>query len=261
MPAPPTVLLYLDDDHCYAADATVVAVRGDAFACDRTPFYTGGGGQPPDTGHVALRDGGVLRVESAYADDDGLVWHVCAPPPPVGLVGQAVHLAVDAARREALARHHTALHVLNTIVLRDYGGRITGVQIGVEHSRIDFNLEGFSAALAAEVAGKANAVLREDHPVTAYFLAEAEFRRRADLLRTLTVQPPVHAGRVRVVEIAGFDAQACGGTHVRRTGEVGTVTIYRIENKGRINKRLYVRLGDPAEPAAPAGAPAPGGCD
>ncbi len=251
MGRPATRLLYLEDDHCYEADATAIAVEGNALACDRTPFYAGGGGQPPDTGRVALRGGPLLQVESVYADDDEVIWHVSAPPPPAGIAGQPVRLAIDAARREALARYHTALHVLNTIVLRDYGGWITGVEIGTDYSRIDFRLEGLSAALAAEVAAKANAVLQEDHPVVAYFLAEAEFCRRGDLLRTLTVQPPVHAGRVRVVEIQGFDAQACGGTHVRRTGEVGRLTIYRIENKGRINKRLYVRLEDAAR-CAPA---------
>ena len=85
--------------------------------------------------------------------------------------------------------------------------------------------------------------------VKAYDISEDEFRARDDLLRTLDARPPVSHGRVRVVEIVGFDAQACGGTHVATTAEVGRFEIVRTENKGKINKRLYVRLGDPGSPA------------
>ena len=144
-------------------------------------------------------------------------------------------------------RYHTVLHVLNTIALRDYGGWITGVQIAADYSRIDFKLEGFSAALCAELERKVNAVLEDGHAVTSYYLPEAEFRKRGDLLRTLEAKPPVSQGQVRVVEIQGFDAQACGGTHVSATSEVGRFSIFRTENKGKLNKRLYVRL-DPTEP-------------
>jgi len=157
---------------------------------------------------------------------------------------------VNKERRLALTRYHTVLHVLNTIALRDYGGWITGVQIGVDQSRIDFKLDSLSAAMCAELEGKVNAVLAGNHALKAYYLSEEEFRRRDDLLRTLEARPPVSDGRVRVVEIQGFDAQACGGTHVGSTSEVGRFAIVRTENKGRINKRLYVRLADVASRAA-----------
>jgi misacylated tRNA(Ala) deacylase len=94
-----------------------------------------------------------------------------------------------------------------------------------------------------------NAVLANAHTIKTYSVSEAEFRTRGDLLRTLEAQPPVSNGRVRVVEIEGFDAQACGGTHVGTTSEVGRFAIVRTENKGRINKRLYVRLDDPVSRA------------
>jgi misacylated tRNA(Ala) deacylase len=116
------------------------------------------------------------------------------------------------------------------------------VQIGVEQSRIDFKLEGLSVALCAELERKVNAVLAGNHTVKAYDVSEDEFRSRDDLLRTLDARPPVHDGRVRVVEIEGFDAQACGGTHVATTSEVGRFAIVRAENKGKLNKRLYIRL-------------------
>jgi misacylated tRNA(Ala) deacylase len=90
-----------------------------------------------------------------------------------------------------------------------------------------------------------NAVLGHTRALRSYYLSEEEFRGRSDLLRTLDVKPPVSSGRVRVVEIAGFDAQACGGTHVGTTAEVGRFSIVRTENKGKNNKRLYVRLDPP----------------
>jgi misacylated tRNA(Ala) deacylase len=240
----PTSRLYLDDDRCFEAEAVVVAVRDELLAFDRSCFYPGGGGQPPDEGSVQFAHGGVLRIVSARADDDDVVWHVAAAPAPPGVLDQRARLIIDRERRIVLARYHTVLHVLNTLALRDHGGWITGAQIGVEHSRIDFKLENFSPALCADLEQKANAVLTASHTLRSYYVSEEEFRRRDDLLRTLDAQPPIKNGRVRVVEIEGFDAQACGGTHVHSTAEIGTVSIYRTENKGKINKRLYVRLAE-----------------
>jgi misacylated tRNA(Ala) deacylase len=184
----------------------------------------------------------VLEIESVHADADEVLWHTAKSAPTSNVLGQSATLMLNKPRRLALTRYHTVLHVLNTIALRDYGGWITGVQIAVDYSRIDFKLENFSAALCAELERKVNAVLRCDYAVTSYYLPEDEFRQRDDLLRTLDAKPPVSHGQVRVVEIQGFDAQACGGTHVSIISEVGRFSILRTENKGRINKRLYVRL-------------------
>ncbi|MCU0805298.1 MAG: alanyl-tRNA editing protein [Burkholderiales bacterium] len=248
MPIRATLRLYLQDDDCFEADATVVAVRDGAIAFDRSCFYPGGGGQPPDAGEARLEDGVTIAIASASADGDGVIWHACEPAAQHDMVGQRASLCIDAARRRALSRYHTVLHVLNTIALRDHGGLITGAQIGVDYSRIDFKIEDFSAALASTLEAKANAVLAANHAISARYVPEEEFRERGDLLRTLEVAPPVVDGRVRVVAIEGFDAQACGGTHAHSTAELGALSIYRTENKGRINKRLYVRL-DPPEGA------------
>jgi len=87
-----------------------------------------------------------------------------------------------------------------------------------------------------------NEVLAENHTLKSYMISEEEFRKRPDLLRTLDAQPPISHGKVRVVEIEGFDAQACGGTHMHNTSEVGRFSIFRADNKGKNNKRLYVRV-------------------
>jgi misacylated tRNA(Ala) deacylase len=239
---PPTERLYLQDSYCFETEATVVAVREDALAFDRTCFYPGGGGQPPDEGTLKLPDGWTLELTPVRANTDEVLWHISQTPPPAGITGQTVKLSLNKDRRLALMRYHTVLHVLNTIALKDYQGWITGVQIGTDHSRIDFKIENFTPALCSQLEEKVNAVLAENHSLRSFYITEEEFRRREDLLRTLEVKPPVSHGQVRVVEIVGFDAQACGGTHVHTTSEVGRVSIFRTENKGKINKRLYVRL-------------------
>jgi misacylated tRNA(Ala) deacylase len=237
-----TTRLYLHDDHSLEADATVVAVQENSVAFNQTCFYPGGGGQPPDEGFVSVMSGEVLEIVSVHADPDEIIWHTSKSPPLPNILGQSARLILNKERRLALMRYHTVLHVLNTIALRDYGGWITGVQIAADYSRIDFKLDGFSTVICAEMERKVNAVLDGNHVLKAYYITEEEFRKRDDLLRTLEAKPPISRGQVRVVEIQGFDAQACGGTHVRSTSEVGRFSIFRTENKGKINKRLYVRL-------------------
>jgi misacylated tRNA(Ala) deacylase len=237
-----TQRLYLQDDDILEVEAVVIAVSDEAIALERTCFYPGGGGQPADEGFIVLANGEAVDVVSVLSDQDGTIWHRSGAPLPGGLVGQTVRLVVNRERRLVLARYHTVLHVLNTIALRDYGAWMTGTQIGTDYSRIDFKVDGFSPAICTELEDKVNAVLAEDHRLRTYYLPEDEFNKRGDLLRTLEVKPPVVDGRVRVVEIEGFDAQACGGTHVHSTAELGRFSIFRTENKGKINKRLYVRL-------------------
>lgn len=233
--------LYWDDDHCLEADALVVAVRENSIAFDETCFYPGGGGQPYDTGSVVIQGKEPLEIVAVESDAADIIWHVSSTI-PAQIVGSLARLVVNSIRRQSLARYHTVLHVLNTIALRDYGAWITGVQIAEDYSRIDFNWDNFSATLLPKLIEKVNAVIDANHILKSYNLSEDEFFKRKDLLRTLEVKPPVNHGQVRVVEIGGFDAQACGGTHVRTTSEVGRFSIFRTENKGKINKRLYVRL-------------------
>lgn len=232
--------------HRLAADepatVRVVATQGDAVALDCSPFYPGGGGQPPDHGWLTDAEGRPVAVVDVWAEESGDLWHRLAAPAAGIAPGARLTAQVDAPRRVALARQHTVLHVLNTVAMRRFDAWITGCQIGVESSRIDFKLARMTPQLIAEIEAGVNAVLAADHPVHAELMAEDEFRGRPDLLRTLDVRPPVVDGCVRVVRIEGFDAQACGGTHVSHVREIGLLRVVRSENKGRQNKRLYVRL-------------------
>ena len=230
-----TSKLYLADSYLREFDATVLETADGWLALSATAFFPRGGGQPPDRGHLVFA-GRCFEVTDVREDDTGRVWHRVEA---ADSVGGAVRGVIDWPYRYALMRHHGLMHVANAVAFRHLGGIITGVQIGAERSRIDFKLPGFSREGIPEFERLVNDALGRTTPVTCGTISEGEFHRRPELVRTLNVLPPVVDGRVRVVEMEGFDAQACGGTHVRSTEEIGTARIERFENKGKHNKRFY----------------------
>lgn len=235
--------IYLQDDHCFECQARLLALKEDALAFDQTCFYPGGGGQPSDQGSVHFASTArSLQISTASMDEQGVIWHFSPDPLPQLHAGQTAHLKLDIPRRQAVMRTHTVLHILNSIALRDHKAWITGVQIGMDQARIDFNFKDLTPEICRALEEKVNRVITAGHELKAYTLSEEQFRQRPDLLRTLDVQPPIHAGQVRVVAIEGFDAQACGGTHVHNTSGLGVFSILRTDNKGRNNKRLYIQL-------------------
>jgi misacylated tRNA(Ala) deacylase len=230
-----TSRLYLDDDQILHTTTLVTAVAPGMFATAASPFFVGGGGQPADIGWV---DG--EPITAIAVDEKDTIWHHSNAHLQVD---QSVNLIVDVAHRTRVSRYHTALHILNTLALQHYQAWLTGAAITVEHGRIDLAIAHIDAEMIADLQANMNAVIHANHAVRTYLISAAEFDQRPDLLRTINVKPPIYQGHIRVVEIVGFDAQACGGTHVRHTSDVGPCEIYKTENKGRQNKRLYVRFG------------------
>src|SRR5262249_3397505 len=212
----PTKRLYWDDDHQMEAEGAVIGVNDNSIALDQTCFHAGGGGQPPDHGTLII-DSATLQVTDIKPDADVVLWHCCSSATDASWLGRSAAMRVDRARRKALSRYHTAPHLVNTIALRDYGAWITGAQIDVDYARIDFKWEGFAPSVCGDIEQKVNAEVVANRQISAYSLTESEFSQRPQLLRTLEARPPIIGGRVRVVEIQGFDAQACGGTHVDET--------------------------------------------
>jgi misacylated tRNA(Ala) deacylase len=232
--------LYLEDPYRREFDAAVLESVDGWCTLSRTAFYPGGGGQPHDRGHLLLQ-GRVVQVSAIREDSAGRLWHHvgCDPAP-----GEAVQGTIDWPYRHALMRHHGLMHVVNTVARQLFGGVITGVQIGPDRSRIDFKVAGFSREQGPDFERGVNEVLDRCLPVTSSVISEDEFRRRPELIRTLNVLPPVVEGKVRIVEIQGFDTQACGGTHVHSTSEIGRARIGRFDNKGKDNKRFYWDLAE-----------------
>ncbi len=235
-----TVRLYLEDPYRREFDAEVLESADGWCRLSQTVFYPGGGGQPPDRGRLILH-GGAVAVAALREDDRGRIWHCVGRDPAAGEPVQGV---IDWPFRYALMRHHGLMHVVNTVARQHFDGVITGVQIGPDRSRIDFKLAGFARARIVELEGHVNAAIDRALPISSSTISEEEYRDRPELVRTLNVLPPVVDGQVRIVTIAGFDAQACGGTHVHSTGEIGRVRIVKFDNKGKENKRFYWEMTD-----------------
>ena len=226
--------LFRQDAYIREADATVTAVEERGVRLDCSIFYPTGGGQPGDTGLLRW-DGGEARIVDSLKADGGDVLHVLAPDSPRPEVGAKVHTSLDWERRHLHMRMHTALHVISAVIK----GNVTGGQVGVEKSRLDFNLEG-EVPTKEWVTEEVNRLIALDRPVTQQWVTDEELTSRPELVKTMSVRPPIGAGRVRLLSIEGVDLQACGGTHVARTGEIGRVDCIKIENKGKMNRRFII---------------------
>ena len=235
-----TALLYRGDAYARECAARVLAAGPEGVLLDRTVFYAQAGGQPGDAG--ALRwDGGAMAVAKAVKGPDDTVLHLPAEGAALPPVGTEVGASLDWAQRHRHMRMHTALHLLCSLIP---GAGVTGGQIGAERSRLDFDLADPPAK--DWLTERLNALVAADHPVGERWIAEAELDAEPGLVRTLSVQPPRGAGRIRLVRIgpeaSPVDLQPCGGTHVRSTGEIGRVEVTKLENKGKQNRRVYVVL-------------------
>jgi misacylated tRNA(Ala) deacylase len=228
--------LFRQDAYLRETDAIVTALEERGVRLDRSIFYPTGGGQPGDTGLLRW-DGGEARIVDALKADGSDVLHVLAPDAPRPAVGTRLHSLLDWERRHLHMRMHTALHVMSAVIK----GNVTGGQVGADKSRLDFNLEGEVPA-KEWVTEEVNTLIALDRPVTPQWITDEELNARPELVKTMSVRPPMGAGRVRLLAIEGVDLQACGGTHVARTGEIGRIECIKIENKGKMNRRFVIAL-------------------
>ncbi len=233
-----TERLFLEDSYLATASATVVAAGPEGIVLDRTPFYARSGGQPGDAGTL-LWAGGETVIADTIKGEGETILHVPAADAALPAAGTNVEAAIDWPRRHRLMRMHTTLHLLCSLIP---GAAVTGGQIGLDRSRLDFDLPEPPAK--AELESDLNALIAADHLISHEWVDEAVLDSDPGLVRTLSVKPPRGSGRVRLVRIgsaeAPVDLQPCGGTHVAHTGEIGAMAVLKIENKGRQNQRITV---------------------
>ena len=235
-----TELLFRDDAYARGCAARVIAADERGIRLDRTVFYPTGGGQPGDTGSFRLASGETIAIVDAVKGDAAdEVIHVPAPGTPLPSPGTEVTAEIDWERRYRLMRMHSCLHLLCAVV----PGAVTGGQVSDGRGRLDFDIPGASLDKEA-IAAQLNALIAAGHDVTPRWITDAELETRPELVRTMSVKPPVGAGRVRLMEVAGIDLQPCGGTHIRNTAEIGPVVIGKIENKGRQNRRINIAFAE-----------------
>jgi misacylated tRNA(Ala) deacylase len=234
--------LELTDQTLREWDATVLDSGPEGIVLDRSAFYPGGGGQPPDAG-VLLWGGVQTRIAGVRRTDDLVL--VPAEGDPVPPVGTAVRGAVEDDRRTALMRTHSGLHLLSGVVYRDFGALVTGGNMEPLEARVDFNLPEVPEGFRDRVAEACAAEVAADRAIEVSTMPRAEaFATHPDLIRTATDLLPPDLEVVRIVDIVGLDTQADGGTHVSSTRQIGRLEIVKIENKGKGFRRLRVRVVD-----------------
>jgi misacylated tRNA(Ala) deacylase len=235
---------YLRDPYMREADATVASVgQGKFIILDRTLFYPNAGGQPFDTGTITRASDGEAFGVVFVGKFSGDISHEVDRP---GLrEGDRVGLSLDWPRRYALMRYHTAAHILSGVIHKETGALFTGNQLSVDRARLDLSLEGFDKAKLPEYEAASNGIIGKALPIEFRFLSRQEVERDAGLVRLAKGMDP-SIREFRIVDIVGFDAQACGGCHVRNTSEVGRILITGFENKGARNKRIHFVLEGPS---------------
>jgi misacylated tRNA(Ala) deacylase len=236
-----TEQLYRTDPYMRDCIAQVLAVneRG-GIVLDRTVFYAAAGGQPGDKGVLESEAGGSCPIATTVYDaDKHTIVHVPATGSVLPAPGQSVRASVDWGFRSPLMRMHTCLHLLCSLVPFP----VTGGQVNPDDSRLDFDIDDPSAVDKDTLTTGLNALIAADHPVSERWISDAELEANPSLVRTMEAKPPKGTGRVRLVligENGAVDMQPCGGTHVKRTGEIGRVVVTKIEKKGKLNRRIRI---------------------
>jgi misacylated tRNA(Ala) deacylase len=236
----PTECLFRDDAYRQDCQARVTALTEQGgIVLDRTVFYASSGGQPGDSGTLSKADGTTVAIATAVYIDPAKseIAHVAAPGAPALKVGDEVTVAIDWAKRYARMRMHTAMHLLSAVL--PYA--VTGGSVGDSESRLDFDIP--EAGLDKDaITARVNEMIASNAAVSSRWITDEELAANPNLVKTMSVQPPMGSGRVRLIEIAGLDLQPCGGTHVRSVGEIGAVRVTQIEKKGKQNRRVRLAL-------------------
>ncbi|NIW80442.1 MAG: alanyl-tRNA editing protein [Calditrichae bacterium] len=237
-----TALLYQTDSYLKEFTSTVLEDTEQGVVLKETAFYPGGGGQPADTGILIDENGNEYNISGLKRIDGRIVHLIDGDKHPTS--NSTVTGKIDWERRYKLMRTHTALHILCGVIWRDHSAQVTGGNMQPGLGRLDFEFEKMDKSLIGDIKEKINAEVQAARPVEIKILAREEAFQIPDLIRTKINLLPPTITEVRTVNIKGLDLQADGGTHVANTLEVGELKIVDYKSKGRINKRIVVRLAE-----------------
>ena len=232
-----TEKLYQEDPYLKECTATVTGVADHGVILDRSVFYCQGGGQPGDTGVLVFSDGNIKRVVNTIVQrETGAQLHVLDEEETLPELGMEVTARIDWDRRYGFMRMHSCMHMLCAVI----DAPVTGGSVSEGRARLDFDLpdpidkEAVTEAL--------NKLIQQDQPRHFRWITDQELQSQPELVRTMSVSPPMGQGEVRLVEFEQIDLQPCGGTHVARSGEIGEVRVSKIEKKGKQNRRVIVEF-------------------
>jgi misacylated tRNA(Ala) deacylase len=229
------------DPYQTTLDTTVISHDERGIVLADTLCYPLGGGQPGDTATLTLADGSSLAITDTRRDKTTReILHLPAAGSAQLAAGSAVTLQLDWARRYRHMRIHSCLHLLSCVVRAG----VTGGNLTADSGRLDFDVPEGMVLDAAHIERELNALIAANHAVSVQMTSGAALRAQPELIKTMSVTPPLDLPEIRLIAIAGVDLQPCGGTHVRHTGEIGQVVVKKIESKGARNKRVVIALAD-----------------
>jgi len=229
-------MLFIEDSYLKDFDATILNIDSNRIILDRTAFYAKSGGQPGDIGKITLNGKEINIIDTVY-DNKQNILHVCENSNDLK-IDEKIKGKINWKIRYKHMRMHTALHLLCSLIPYD----VTGGQISYEKSRLDFNAN--DKIEKEEIENKINQLVKDDHEISYQWITLEELDNQPDLVRTMSVKPPRTNNKIRLVKIGSIDLQPCGGTHVKRTKEIGNIKIGKIENKGKMNRRVNLSISD-----------------
>ena len=229
-------MLFIEDSYLKDFDATILNITSNKIILDRTAFYAKSGGQPGDIGKIILNGKEINIIDTVY-DNKQNILHVCENSNDLK-IDEKIKGKINWEIRYKHMRMHTALHLLCSLIPYD----VTGGQISYEKSRLDFNAD--DKIEKEEIENKINQLVKDDHEISYQWITLEELDNEPDLVRTMSVKPPRTNNKIRLVKIGSIDLQPCGGTHVKRTKEIGNIKIGKIENKGKMNRRVNLSISD-----------------
>jgi len=230
--------IFENDAYIKEFESEIIHINEDNkyVSLENTAFYARSGGQPGDIGEIEL-NGEKIIVEDTIKEENSII-HIVKEIKNLEK-GKKIKGFINWEKRYRHMKMHSALHLLCSIIPLD----VTGGQIGFEKSRLDFN-DPDKIMNKEELDEKINTIIKENHKITNELIDSKILDEKPEIVRTMSVKPPRTQGKIRLVRIGDIDLQPCGGTHVLTTNEIGTVFVSKIENKGRMNRRINIKISD-----------------
>ena len=230
-------MLFIEDPYLKEFDAKILNINLNQITLDQTAFYARSGGQPGDVGQLTI-NGNTINIIDTIKDQENNIIHIAENNIELA-IGEKIQGTINWNKRYKHMRMHSALHLLCSVIPLD----VTGGQIGYDKSRLDFNAQDYKIE-KEEIEYKINTLVKEDHEISYQWITNYDLEQQPELVRTMSVKPPKINGKIRLVKIGNVDLQPCGGTHVKSTAEIGKIKIGKIENKGKMNRRVNLLIND-----------------
>ena len=230
-------MLFLNNSYLKKFESKITNIKKNQIILNQTVFYAKSGGQPGDTGSLSNNENNVNIIETVFDEEKNII-HITEED-IIFKIKEKIRGRINWKTRYKHMRMHSALHLLCSLIPFD----VTGGQIRYDKSRLDFNIQD-SQIDKEEIEYKINEIVKQDHEISYQWITTDKLDKQPDLVRTMSVKPPRTSNKIRLVKIGNVDLQPCGGTHVKSTKEIGEIKIIKIENKGKMNRRINLSIND-----------------